>query len=64
MTGWPSGVGRAVVELLGAAGHDAVAWDLDGGDIDCDISDPEVVAVAMRTTIAERGTPPGHSTCT
>jgi hypothetical protein len=36
---WP-----AVVELLSAAGHDVVAGDLRGSDIDCDISDPDTMA--------------------
>jgi NAD(P)-dependent dehydrogenase (short-subunit alcohol dehydrogenase family) len=55
VTGGGSGIGRAVVGLLRAAGHDAVAWDLRDGDIDCDISDPDAVAAAMRITIAEHG---------
>jgi hypothetical protein len=33
-----------VVELLSAAGHDVVAGDLRGSDIDCDISDPDTMA--------------------
>ena len=57
VTGGGSGIGRAVVGLLRAAGHDAVAWDLRDGDIDCDISDPDAVAAAMRITIAEHGAP-------
>jgi hypothetical protein len=33
-----------VVDLLSAAGRDVVAGDLRGGDIDCDISDPDAMA--------------------
>jgi hypothetical protein len=33
-----------MVELLRAAGHDVVAGDFRGGDIDCDIIDPETMA--------------------
>jgi NAD(P)-dependent dehydrogenase (short-subunit alcohol dehydrogenase family) len=57
VSGGGSGIGRAVVGLLRAAGHDAVAWDLRDGHIDCDISDPDSVAAAMRITIAEHGVP-------
>jgi NAD(P)-dependent dehydrogenase (short-subunit alcohol dehydrogenase family) len=57
VTGGGSGIGRAVVGLLRAAGHDTVAWDLRDGHIDCDISDYDSVAAAMRITIAEHGVP-------
>jgi NAD(P)-dependent dehydrogenase (short-subunit alcohol dehydrogenase family) len=63
VTGGASGIGRAVVELLRAAGHDVTAWDLRGGDINCDISDPDAVAAAMRTTIAEHGAPTRFVAC-
>ncbi|MDT5250915.1 MAG: hypothetical protein QOJ28_3549, partial [Mycobacterium sp.] len=40
VTGGGSGIGSAVVGRLRKAGHDVVAWDLKGGDITCDISNP------------------------
>ena len=38
-------------------------WDLVGGDIACDISDPDSVAAAMRRTVASAGTPDRFVTC-
>ncbi|HZE14247.1 MAG TPA: hypothetical protein VE197_00225 [Mycobacterium sp.] len=38
-----SGIGRAVAARLRDAGHDVVVWDQAGGDIDCDVSNPEAV---------------------
>ena len=43
MTGGASGIGREVAARLRGAGHDVVVWDLSGGDIACDVSDPEAV---------------------
>jgi NAD(P)-dependent dehydrogenase (short-subunit alcohol dehydrogenase family) len=57
VTGGASGIGRAVVGLLRDGGHDVVVWDIDGGDIECDISDPDAVAAAMAKTIAHHGAP-------
>ncbi len=57
VTGGGSGIGSAVVDRLRAAGHDVVVWDITGGDIDCDISDPDSVSTAIDQTIAEHGTP-------
>jgi NAD(P)-dependent dehydrogenase (short-subunit alcohol dehydrogenase family) len=57
VTGGASGIGRAVAALLRDAGHDVVVWDLAGGDIDCDISDPDAVSAAMARTVAEHGVP-------
>jgi NAD(P)-dependent dehydrogenase (short-subunit alcohol dehydrogenase family) len=57
VTGGGSGIGSAVVERLRKVGHDVVAWDLRGGDITCDISDPESVSVAMEQTLAVHGAP-------
>ena len=34
-----------------------VVWDITGGDIDCDVSDPDSVSTAIDQTIAEHGTP-------
>jgi NAD(P)-dependent dehydrogenase (short-subunit alcohol dehydrogenase family) len=57
VTGGASGIGRATAARLREAGHDVITWDLSGGDIDCDISDPDAVAAAMQQTIRERGVP-------
>jgi NAD(P)-dependent dehydrogenase (short-subunit alcohol dehydrogenase family) len=57
VTGGASGIGREVAGRLRDAGHDVVVWDLVGGDIDCDISDPEAVAAAMGQTVREHGVP-------
>lgn len=57
VTGGASGIGAAAVIRLRAAGHTVVAWDLDGGDITCDISDPESVAAALEQTVAVHGVP-------
>jgi NAD(P)-dependent dehydrogenase (short-subunit alcohol dehydrogenase family) len=57
VTGGGSGIGKAVAERLRKAGEDVVVWDIQGGDIDCDISDCEAVAAAIQQTVAERGVP-------
>jgi NAD(P)-dependent dehydrogenase (short-subunit alcohol dehydrogenase family) len=57
VTGGGSGIGRAVSERLRNAGADVVVWDLKGGDIACDISDPESVTAAVEQTVAGYGTP-------
>ena len=57
VTGGASGIGRAVAGLLRDAGHDVVVWDVAGGDVDCDISDPDAVSAAMTRTVAEHGVP-------
>ena len=63
MTGGASGIGCEVAERLRAAGHDVVVWDLSGGDIDCDISDPDAVSAAMERTVRDRGVPTRVVTC-
>ena len=63
VTGGASGIGCEVAERLRAAGHDVVVWDLSGGDIDCDISDPDAVSAAMERTVRERGVPTRVVTC-
>jgi NAD(P)-dependent dehydrogenase (short-subunit alcohol dehydrogenase family) len=57
VTGGASGIGRAVVERLRATGADVVVWDINGGDIDCDVSDPESVSAAADRTMADHGLP-------
>lgn len=57
VTGGASGIGRETAGRLRDAGHDVVVWDQTGGDIDCDISDPEAVTTAMAQTVREHGVP-------
>ena len=57
VTGGASGIGAAVVERLRAADHNVVVWDVKGGDIDCDISDPDAVSAALDRTVASHGVP-------
>jgi NAD(P)-dependent dehydrogenase (short-subunit alcohol dehydrogenase family) len=57
VTGGGSGIGRAVVDRLRTTGTDVVVWDIKGGDIDCDVSDPDSVSAAIDQTVAEHGTP-------
>ena len=57
VTGGGSGIGSAVAARRRATGADAVVWDLEGGDIDCDISDPVSVSAAIERTVAEHGAP-------
>ncbi|BBY04960.1 SDR family NAD(P)-dependent oxidoreductase [Mycobacterium noviomagense] len=63
VTGGGSGIGREVAALLRDAGHDVVVWDQAGGDIDCDISNPEAVSAAMRATLRQHGTPTRMVAC-
>lgn len=57
VTGGASGIGAATAARLRAAGHRVVVWDLEGGDIACDIGDPDSVAAAVTRTVAEHGVP-------
>jgi NAD(P)-dependent dehydrogenase (short-subunit alcohol dehydrogenase family) len=57
VTGGGSGIGASTVERLRKAGHQVLAWDLNGGDIVCDISDPESVEDGLRHTVAAAGVP-------
>jgi NAD(P)-dependent dehydrogenase (short-subunit alcohol dehydrogenase family) len=63
VTGGASGIGREVAARLREAGHDVVVWDLSGGDIACDISDPDAVSASMEQTVRERGVPTRVVTC-
>jgi NAD(P)-dependent dehydrogenase (short-subunit alcohol dehydrogenase family) len=57
VTGGGSGIGAAVTGRLRAAGADVVVWDLEGGDIDCDISESASVTAAIERTVTEHGAP-------
>ena len=57
VTGGGSGIGSAVTDRLRKAGAEVVVWDLEGGDIDCDISDPAAVSAAIDRTVADHGPP-------
>jgi NAD(P)-dependent dehydrogenase (short-subunit alcohol dehydrogenase family) len=57
VTGGASGIGREVAARLREAGHGVVVWDLSGGDIACDVSDPDAVSAAMEQTVREHGVP-------
>lgn len=63
VTGGASGIGREVTRGLRDAGHDVVVWDLAGGDIVCDVSDPDAVSMAMERTVREHDTPTRLVTC-
>jgi NAD(P)-dependent dehydrogenase (short-subunit alcohol dehydrogenase family) len=63
VVGGASGIGRAVVDRLRGAGQAVLVWDLVGGDITCDISDPDSVAEAMAGTLAVAGAPDRFVTC-
>lgn len=63
MVGGASGIGRAVVDRLRDVGQKVLVWDLVGGDITCDISDPDSVAAAMARTLAAAGAPDRFVTC-
>jgi nucleoside-diphosphate-sugar epimerase len=53
VTGGASGIGWEVAGRLRDAGHDVVVWDRAGGDIECDISQPEAVSAAMGGVAAD-----------
>lgn len=58
VTGGASGIGAGIVKRLRDEGARAVSWDIsDGGDVQCDVSEPESVAAAMERTKAEIGVP-------
>ena len=57
VTGGASGIGAAVTDRLRAAGETVAVWDLAGGEIACDISDPDSVIAAMAQTVATVGVP-------
>ncbi len=57
VTGGASGIGAAVADRLRAAGHVVVVWDINGGDVQCDIGEPDSVSAAIDRTIAAHGAP-------
>jgi NAD(P)-dependent dehydrogenase (short-subunit alcohol dehydrogenase family) len=57
VTGGASGIGSSAAVKLRSAGHDVITWDLRGGDIACDISDPDAVSAALEQTLASVGVP-------
>jgi len=57
VTGGASGIGSVAADRLRNAGHDVITWDLRGGDIACDISDPDAVSAALEQTLASVGVP-------
>jgi NAD(P)-dependent dehydrogenase (short-subunit alcohol dehydrogenase family) len=63
VTGGASGIGAAVVARLRIDGEPVTVWDLNGGDIDCDISDSDSVAAAMKQTLSTTGAPDRFITC-
>jgi NAD(P)-dependent dehydrogenase (short-subunit alcohol dehydrogenase family) len=63
VVGGGSGIGGAVVKRLRGAGQEVLVWDLVGGDITCDISDPDSVVAAMEQTLASDGAPDRFVTC-
>ncbi|MGZ5392422.1 MAG: SDR family NAD(P)-dependent oxidoreductase [Mycobacterium sp.] len=63
VTGGASGIGAAVVARLRDAGDAVVVWDLAGGDIACDISDPTSVTAAVEETLKTVGTFERFVTC-
>jgi NAD(P)-dependent dehydrogenase (short-subunit alcohol dehydrogenase family) len=63
VTGGGSGIGREVAARLREAGHRVVVWDLSGGDIACDVSDPDAVSAAMEQTVRDHGVPTRIVTC-
>lgn len=63
VTGGASGIGQQVAERLRDAGHAVVVWDLMGGDIACDVGDPDAVSAAMKQTVRDHGVPNRVVTC-
>lgn len=58
VVGGASGIGAAVASRQRAAGANVVVWDVsEGGDVVCDITDPDQVDAATEATIERIGIP-------
>ncbi len=57
VVGGGSGIGAAVARLQREAGVPVVIWDLAGGDLVCDIADPDAVVAARDATLEQVGPP-------
>ncbi len=58
VVGGASGIGAAVADRYRAAGIEVVVWDrAPGGDLLCDITDPDQVDEAARSTLHRVGAP-------
>jgi NAD(P)-dependent dehydrogenase (short-subunit alcohol dehydrogenase family) len=57
VVGGGSGIGAATAARHRGAGHDVAVWDVTGGDIACDITDPDEVDAAVAATLASFGVP-------
>jgi NAD(P)-dependent dehydrogenase (short-subunit alcohol dehydrogenase family) len=55
--GGGSGIGAAVAARLRSSGSRVVVWDLAGGDLECDISNPDQVEAAAAETLELVGPP-------
>jgi NAD(P)-dependent dehydrogenase (short-subunit alcohol dehydrogenase family) len=55
--GGGSGIGAAVVASLRSFGDRVVVWDVAGGDLDCDIADPDQIEAATKETLELVGAP-------
>jgi NAD(P)-dependent dehydrogenase (short-subunit alcohol dehydrogenase family) len=60
VSGGASGIGAACAERLRDEGCVVVTWDLTGGDLTVDVSDPASVDSALDRTLAEYGVPTLH----
>ncbi len=63
VTGGASGIGCAVADRLRKTGDNVVVWDIEGGDIACDISVPDSVAAAIEMTTERHGPPARMVAC-
>lgn len=55
VTGGAAGIGLAIARRLAAAGAVTCSWDIEGGDIACDVSDAASVDRATIATVARHG---------